>query len=221
MKKKSMSNKEIILLLVAAGLIIGVILGFVVRENIATANDETVAKINQNQEDYDTINSHIENKEKYKKEIEEAKVYIKEEIEKYPSKIYEEDFLMWTLNWRSSVGIKIFDFSIAEKEPVQTFTSPIPVKDDKFENKEVEVGRVHASTNITASYSQLKEAINLFFKDKTSVDTLSISYDSLESKLMSSVDMTKYYVDYSDAEYEPVPLPNTSMGQPSLFGSTY
>ena len=122
-----MSNKEIILLLVAAGLIIGVILGFVVRENIATANDETVAKINQNQEDYDTINSHIENKEKYKKEIEEAKVYIKEEIEKYPSKIYEEDFLMWTLNWRSSVGIKIFDFSIAENYDCNGFSNLVPL----------------------------------------------------------------------------------------------
>jgi hypothetical protein len=71
------------------------------------------------------------------------------------------------------------------------------------------------------NYSQLKSVIDYLYAGPTqsSLNSVSVSFNSETGGLTGSLDINRYYITYDGANYVPEPLPDTALGTQDPFNT--
>ncbi len=164
------------------------------------------------------LRNHEENLPQYEKEIDIARVYIKEQLSAYPVDILEEDVIVWLLGLENAFEVNIDNLSLGGKNSLLTFPAAIEV-DGADVTTEIEAGTFVSSYSGNFSYDNMKNMIKYIYasEDRSSLDNITMSYDPTNAQLLVNVNISKYFVDYPGAIYEPLPMPETSIGVDDLF----
>ncbi len=222
------SNRDKKLLLILAGIVVFLLFYVLGYNRISAAADELESaqsalrsEISDLKSKYDSLDSYAESMELCKEDIDKT-------LEDLPSRIYEEDFLSYLLTMETREGIKLTAVSLNLPELVSEFDN-LPAEEtlQQDPNAAPDDGMIHiyrttASFNADLNYPQLKKILDYIYesKDKTSLESLSVSYNSETGKLAGVFEVSKYYATRRGVVYTPETLPRVSFGVKDLFGTT-
>ncbi len=212
----SQSKKNSIKLLLYLGGLLGfVYLYFVVYNGIQVEIQETQTSIEEKQPERDRLEELYLNLSTYEDGIAIASAYINSELTNYPSYVSFEDFALWFLSWGNALPIDFNSITISNSTTTAEF--PSYVDDMKVD---MAAQRITGSTGgISLSYDQLKESLDDIYEygSRTSLDTVNIAYDAETGGLLCDYSVSKYFVSYQEAPYDPLPLPRGVFGLPNPF----
>ncbi len=147
-----------------------------------------------------------------------AKQYIEEQIALYPADVKEEDITMWLLNLESATSGEISTLTFAPPVSLLQFGSYVNSGGEEIYTN-LDVYSTSSSFTGAFSYDELKNAVNIIYTsdDRTSIDSLTLTYDATTADLMTTFNISKYFMMYPEAVYEPLPLPQVTTGVANPF----
>ncbi len=219
MKKSTLSSLKFLFYL--GGLVGFLILYFLVHNNYQTSIQETNTTIAgleprrvQLEEYYAAVPAN-------EAAIAEISTYIDAELEEYPSFVSIEDYITWYLGWGEEIPTDFSALSFSNPSVVNTFSSYVQ-QDGADVNVDMAAYKYSSTTSgIEISYEQLKDSLNEIYsyEDRTGLDSLAVSYNPATGGVSVNYNISKYFIDYEGAEYEPLPLPSGRFGVDDLFGT--
>ncbi len=215
-----MTKRDINLLKIVAGILLVVLVFGLVYIPNQSEIVKLESEIEQLEPELATREMHANNIELYETGIEDARNYMEETIEHYPSQILFEDYVMWILGWREDNDLVIPTITIGEPSLINSFQG-IVVEDGQELQKQMDAYSMTLTTQIDLSYEELKSAIDDIYSNqhRTSLESLSLSYNANTGGLTGSFSINKYFMFYEGSEYVPEPLPNVNIGTDNIFGS--
>ncbi len=166
----------------------------------------------------------LEDMEKNRHDFEQntisAKKYIDEQINFYPADIKEEDVTTWLLSLESSTRSEIINVSFSPPTSVLQFKAFISGADSNY-LADMNAYSKASSFSGTFSYSGIKNAIDIIYSssDRTSIESLSLTYDATSSQIAATFNITKYFVNYPGAIYAPLAIEQAGSGLSNPFGT--
>lgn len=215
--KKKLTKRDLNLLLAIAGLAVFLVAYFLGYQKMSEKNTEAEAKLAERTAYYDEIKGYYANIQKYEDGIAEAKADLKENIDSLPKGYHDEDFLLYMCEINDKVGATLQNVTFVPAELVLNFNTLV---DDK--STDVNGYRVGTSSSSTMTYEQFKRYLQYVYedtKDVTFLDSVSLTYSADTDSLDCAINLAKYYIEYKDSEYSPVPAPNVTFGKTNLFGA--
>ena len=207
---KRLSKRDINMLLVAvAGVILLAAYFFVFtgyQEKNKAISDEITARTSILTE----LQGYYENLSTYEKGSQESKASTEKNLRRLPRGIATEDFLVYIMDSTREVNAKLRSVSFETGNEIAKFNCMV---DNKMQ---AVIGyRTGASFNARMNYSQLKNYLTYIYEETdkvTFVDSFSVTFDAGESKLETNFKLSKYYITFDGAQYEPVPVPAVKIG---------
>lgn len=156
----------------------------------------------------------------YEQGIEEYRDTVARQLEKYPANIENEDFLSYLLTMEKRQGITIESVSFDAPALISEFSAVVE-QDGEDVPVTMSAYRTGAVMSGQMNYAQLKSVVDYLYDSdrQTSLDSVSVSYNSETAALSGSLSIAKYFVSWPDAPYTPEPLPSVNLGVNDLFGT--
>ncbi len=216
-------RRDLKLIIVLAGIAIFAVLYFFVNNNFITMTQEVKTDISLLAPEVQALRDSQENFETYVSETEKFKQEIQSELNYYPSKVLPEEFLVWSLDWQDSTGVTVSDVSFSPETIVSQFECYAPQIIDGVEQYSVvnaSVGMVSLNATAEMTYNQLKNSIDSIYNygNPTILNSVAVSYDPGTAKLSGTYSISKFFIDYEGAPYNPIDMPNVSLGNEEIFG---
>lgn len=211
-----MKTRNINLIMLLCGVLIFAALFIGVKNPYELKTEEVEAANEDLQPRLEVLEEHYANVEAYEANIEEASVYIDDQVTYYPANVQEEDFLVWVLDWEEDLEHDVTSVSLNPGYGLYTFPCYIGA-DDTLVDMTASIISVELESDI--SYSQFKESLDYIYDENmtTSLDSVSLAYNSETGLLGTSFVIDKYYLAYEGAEYTGETMPNVSQGVSDLF----
>lgn len=215
------SKRDIKLLLILGGLLSFLLLYFCVFTPFQEKTDTVKQEIATMEPQLAEMELHYKKLATYEQGVKEARSGIDDELKRYPTKIENEDFLSYLMDWEKKIGFNIDSVAFDEPGLLNQFSC---VVDQNGEDLTTQVSAYR--TGVTAAgeitYPQMKEAIDYFYAslENTALDSVSVSFNAETGLLTGSFGISKYYIGWQDAPYAPKPLPYVSKGVADPFGTT-
>ena len=215
--KKKLTWREYNLILTVLGIAVVLAAYFLGYSKYTDKNAEIEKEIGTRSSYLTELNDCYNNLATYENGIAESKKYISNNLSKLPAGIRDEDFLLYLMEASKAVG--------ADLQTVDFQSSSLIAQFDCYvgdEVKNVSGYRTGTTSSGKLSYSQLKDYLRYIYErtnNTTFVDSISISYDAEDAKLNSTVNLSKYFVDYEGAEYVATPVPQVPIGTRDPFGT--
>lgn len=217
----NISKRDQGLLLIVLGLVVvlaayfGVYKNFSAKADAASAEDESLQPRLQQLEDY------YSNLPVYQSGIEEISDAVSKEIDGFPSDVRSEDMIVYGDELEKKLGVTIDSMNFTTPELVSQFS--VPTKDDAGNTVLVPYAALSTQMDVSVkmSYDQMLNFIEYIYKKSThtTLDNISVNYDSSTGVLIGSASMVKYFMSDSDYEYEATKLPKTEQGVSNPFGT--
>lgn len=214
---KTLSPRDVQVLCVVAGLIVLLLVYFVVYSRFSEKNDALESEIDTRGQYLNELKGYYDNLPVYQKGTADAKVNISRNLEKLPKGIKNEDFLLYDVALHDNFDLDLRTVAFNGDEAISQF-------DTVVNDVTVPVTGFVATTTTNAkmTYEQFKEFLDYIYVDTnevTFINSCSLTYDSEDTGLQTSFSISKYYIDYENAEYKPVACPDVPLGVQNLFGS--
>ena len=217
---KKISPREKNLLMILGGVFILVILYmylFTPLQNKVNAMKQEIENVQWQIQD---LEWHRENVDYYLEMTDAYKANIENKLTSLPADVKEEDLLAYLFYLENATGMDISAVSFEEAtEYARFYGAPgNPIYAGGLEN--MQLLRKEAVVSANLSYDALKNTIYYIYNSPllTTLDSISISYNSSTGSLNSSLNLSRYFINYQEAEYTPEDLPAVSIGVDSLFG---
>ncbi len=215
------SKNELRLLLLLAGLLIFVALYFFVYNGLVADNDKIAAAIDKLEPTLAELEKHEANYDTYQAEIEAISDDIAVALKNHPSKIENEEFLTWLIDWSQTNGLDVNAVAFMGTTPMGQF--PLFIEDNSGKKSKTEVfsGRVLATVSAHFGYDELKDAVDAIYanKQETALENITITYDVNTGTLSGNFSISKFYLNYEGAPYESYPIPEVDLGKELPFGT--
>ncbi len=214
------SKNELKLLLVFGGLLAFIALYFLVYNNLTTASEEVQAEINMLEPQLQELRSHEVNYQTYVDSIAASKQNIATNLQTHPPKIENEEFLIWMLGWEEANGLELTNIAFTGTTPISQF--PLFISNGETEVlTEVETGKTAITTSGSLTYDELKNSIDDIYRyqHETSLDNVAVSFNAETGELMGNFAISKYYINYPGAPYNPITMPSVDLGNANPFGA--
>ena len=213
------SKRDINLLLVVLGLIIFGVSYYFIANNFKDLRDITNTEISTIQPEYDQLQIHISKQKEYIAKTREYQTSIRDMLIEYPSKVTEEEYLVWIIDWAEKNNIDVNSATVEPEVQLDTFKSYVLGENAEFVAKDITTGTMRAAMTTVCDYNDLKNAVNEYFVDKTQLNLVSLSYNNMTGFLDVTFDTSKHFITWEDAPYDRVDMPSTTIGQHNLFGT--
>lgn len=207
---KKLSKRDINMLLVAVAGIIVVAAYFLVFSGYREKNEALTNQISERNTILTELQGYYENLNAYEKGSQESKASTEKNLRRLPRGIATEDFLVYIMDSTNEVNAKLRSVSFETDSEISQFNCMV---DNKMQA--VTGYRAGASFNARMNYSQLKNYLTYIYEETdkvTFVDSFSVTFDAAESKLETNFKLSKYYITFDGAQYEPVPVPDVKIG---------
>lgn len=210
----AISKRDLKLILYLVGLVAFVVLYFVPRSNLNNEAADIRAQADELKPRLEELRAHEAQVPAYEASIQADKAYIDETAELYPNDVREETNIMYAVNLEKSVGLDVSSVSLASVSSIAEMS--------KVGDETPILGYVSKMTmNMTLSYAQLKAAVKYVTDtyETTTIDSVSMSYDSSTGGLYGSIAVNKYFITGLDNEYYETGIPSMNMGTSNIFGT--
>ncbi len=170
------------------------------------------------QDEIDILEMHLEKLPEYEQLTEQNKQYSREQLNHYPAYVSEEDTIIWVLDLEEMSQGEIASVSFTEPITISTFNGYAPVGSDEVLTSMTSFVKQSSLDGVFA-YDGMKEAFDYIYNydDRTSIDMVSMTYDATTAQLAVNLSVSKYYIEYNEAEYQPLPIPQVPIGNPNPF----
>ncbi len=216
MQEKSKQNKGIIFVLLGLFFIVAVFLTiFLPLQNATVQKTAEIASINSQTS---MLERHSASLDRYESTIAENKEYINKTLENYPSKVNQEDIIMWLVNFENATGAQIDTLNFAQHQELLNFNAYVNTAQGE-QKTTMSAGSISASFSGTYEYSQLKNSLDIIYSssNKTSVNSVNISYNVNAQQLTVNYNILKYYISYPEAPNEDTPIYDVQTGIDNPF----
>ncbi len=170
------------------------------------------------QDEIDLLEMQLEKLPEYELLTEQNKEYAREQLNHYPAYVSEEDTIIWVLELEEMSQGTIASVSFTEPITVSAFNGYASVGGDEVLTSMTSFVKQSTLDGVFA-YDGMKEAFDYIYNydDRTSIDTVSMTYDATTAQLAVNLSVSKYYIEYAEAEYQPLPIPQVPIGNPNPF----
>lgn len=166
------------------------------------------------------LRGHSANLSTYQAGISEIAEQVDAELAKFPSDVRSEDLLLYGASLESSVGMSVGSMSFSPAEVISQFN--VPSSDEAGGVTLIPNAAFRTGLTVSGqmSYAQLKRLVGYIYStpERTSLESLSVSYNSESGKLDTSATMAKYFICGSEYIYERTKVPSFKAGVSSPFG---
>ncbi len=219
--KVSQSEKQ--LLLVLGGLLCFILLYFFAYTPLQEQTEQKNAEIATLAPEVAQLEDYLLHLDEYEQGIIDYATEIDEAISHYPNRLEDEDELIYLLNMKNTLGLDLFSVGFDDPSLLMEFPCRIPSYDGtEPEVKDIQVYRTGTNVSAYMSYQGLKQTIDYLYNSytRTTLDSLTVDYDMESGKLLSTLAISKYYIEWEGVPYMPSPLPDVSYGTYDPFGSS-
>lgn len=225
------SDKTIILMLV--GVLLAAASYFLVYKNL-TAETEVMQKANAElRKEVEYLQELANNKQKYIDDTAAMQLKIEEIKEQFPAQYLPEDDILYmiaaeeehtALATSISMGVTaVVDVPVpAAEAPVATGTEgATEVSTEGAVAPEIKLYRTPVTTTMLSGYDGIKNFLKQVNtdKDRKSVDTLSVSFDTASGDLLSTIAMSMYSLTGTEAVYTSPKVDGIVYGTDDIFNS--
>lgn len=214
-----LSKRDTNLLLVLVGLIVflGAYLGIANRYNARA--EELQVQIAELAPRLEELRAHSANLPVYEAGIEQSIANVEAELSRYPTDVRTEDLLMYAIELRDQVGLGIDSVSFLPMEVVSRFQIVRENAQGEDEFVPMAAMKTGFSTSCDMNYQQLKALINYLYATEycTTLERLTVVYNSETGGLAGSADIAKYFVSSKDYQYVPTEVPDVALGTDDPF----
>jgi len=217
----TLSKRDQSMLLILLGLIVVLAAYFGIYSNFMGKAEAAVSENDSLQPRLQELQDYYSNLPVYQAGIEEISADVEKKILGFPPDVRSEDLISYGNELEKKLGVTVSNMSFSPPELVSQFSVP---KDDGGGGT-VLVPYAALSTNMSISaemtYPQMLDFINYIYKKSvhTTLESISVSYNSETGGLTGSAVMTKYFMSDSEYEYKPTDLPNSAQGTNNPFGT--
>lgn len=218
----SISKRDQSLLLVLLGLVVVLLAYFFVYNNFKGKADAAQAENASLQPRLEELQSYYSNLPVYQDGIEEISDKVEKELNSFPGDVRSEDMIVYGNELETKLGLTVSNMSFSEPQLVSQFS--VPKQDENDETVLVPYAALSAEMNISAqmSYKQMLDFITYIYDKSvhTTLENISVSYDSETGNLTGSATMTKYFMSDSEYVYEETKVGEYTSGVTNPFGTT-
>lgn len=213
------SKKDAKLLLILLGILVFLLSYLLVYNRYIAKQDAVAAQITELQPQLDTLEEYYQNLSTYETAIETAKKEIEEEMGRYPSEIFTEDLILYAIELEDRVGLDATALSFVDPVLVNEFTGVTPENGEEA-SAVMDAYETAMNVSCTLTYEQLKSVLHYIYETRnyTGVNSLSVSYNAENGRLVGNLEVSKFLITYEGAEPEGHVMPYVKKGQPALFG---
>ncbi|GHU93629.1 hypothetical protein FACS1894208_03410 [Clostridia bacterium] len=165
------------------------------------------------------LSAHVERIPLYNRGIETFANAAKENLSRFPPRVRTEDLIMYAVGLETKPGMAIASASFSEPWLISEFDA----KTEVGQPSAVHYAAYGMTLTISdrLNYDALKQAFDLIALDpeRTSLENVSISYDSSTGELTGSMSINKHFVDDGRYVYVPTEVPAGRIGVTSPFGT--
>ncbi len=216
MNNKNNERKGLILSLVGA-VVFAVTFMFILLP-LTQASEDLRFETQALQDEIELLEMHLAKISEYEQLTEQNKAYAREQLNYYPAYVSEEDTIIWVLELEEQSQGSIASVSFTEPVTVSAFNGYATVGDDEVLTS-MTAHVKQSSLDGVFAYDGMKDAFDYIYNydDRTSIDTVNMTYDATTAQLAVNLSVSKYYLDYAEAEYQPLPIPQVPTGNPNPF----
>ncbi|HWP79926.1 MAG TPA: hypothetical protein VN446_04730 [Candidatus Acidoferrum sp.] len=217
----TISKRDRMLLMILAGIVVFIGLYLGVYNRFVSMRDTVLAEIDEMTPRLETLREYAANQAKYQAEIEAAKTVIDTLRAEFPREVRPEDLIMLSTQLEDDVGMTIGTVSFAKPVAVLEFNNVVEKEAGSYQTAPVTAWNKAMSLSCTLTYPQLKETVRYLYSLPlaTTLEAVSVSYDSSTGELFGSMSVNKYYMTGIDDAYQETQIPPVSQGTPNIFGS--
>ncbi|MEG2001243.1 MAG: hypothetical protein RR053_07620 [Evtepia sp.] len=207
------------LLLVLAGLVIFFLGYLFVYNTLNTKTDALQSEIDTLRPTLEELHMHEEKLPEYKAVISDDQKLILEQQSRYPNHARPEDLIMYALELQAAVNADPANLSFSDPVPMMEL-SGLLVDGDALHFTPLSANVSTMTINCQLNYTALKSLIDYLYASdqRTSLDSLSVSYDTETGSLSGAVTVNKFTLSGADDTYLPTAVPDVPLGNTELFG---
>lgn len=217
----TISKRDAKLLLILLGIII-LLVGYLAVYNPYVNKTEAVeAETAALQPELTELQGYYQNLDTYEAGIDSAAGTIDNEMANYPTDVRPEDLIMYAIKLEDKIGLSVSSISFSGAEDILDFQLPVKADDGTYSLRDVSAYSSGMTVNCNLGYQQLKDMIDYIAdtEHRTSLDTVSVNFNSEDGKLIGTATINKYFVAGADETYVPTEVPNVPLGTDDLFGT--
>ena len=214
------SKRDAQLLIILGGLLVFLALYMLVFNHFQAKSDAVAQNIATLTPQLQELENEYANLATYQNGITEYRDTVAKKLEAFPADIKEEDVMSYLITMEAQNGIKLDEITFSGTTPLDEFQG-IVQKDGKDVPVTMDVFSMEAVASGQMNYSQLKSVIDYLYAGPTqsSLNSVSVSFNSETGGLTGSFDINRYYITYDGANYVPEPLPDTALGTQDPFNT--
>lgn len=216
----SISKRDQKLLLVLAALAVFLACYLLIIAPINNKKEAVQAQINTLAPQLEELRGYEANQAVYQSETEKIKNSVNAALSQYPSEVRSEDMVMYSTELADKIGISVESISINPPTVLSTFSIPKQTG-QTYEMAANAVLKAGFTVSCKLNYEQMKSLIDYIYKKskQTTLDSISVSYNSETGNLLGTAAINKYFIVSSDYSYMPTSIPEVSKGIDDLFGT--
>jgi hypothetical protein len=208
--KKTLSLRDVNMILVVVGLILLIATYFLVFRSFSEKNSELDTQYTERSAHLKELQGYYDNLKTYETGTREGKANISKNLSRLPLGIKSEDFLVYIMDSVSEVNGTLATVNYHDIAQAATFNTVI-------NGKQVPVTgyQMGASFTGTMTYSQLKNYLDYVYNENdkiTFIDSFTMNTDPSSRRLNVNFNLSKYFIEYEGGEYVPVQVPDVSIG---------
>ncbi|MEL4106311.1 hypothetical protein AAFA46_05645 [Oscillospiraceae bacterium WX1] len=219
----SIPKKTVKLLLICAGVLLLLASYFFVYLNFSGKTEELNAENDTLKKQLNTLNGYNSQQAVLKTKLDNDKADVDALLSHYYSMEQPEDFIMLASNMDNYLGVKVTALSFDEPAVVtklagvaDTTYNTLPVT-----KKELTAYVLSSTVSASMNYSQLKNLLKSIYmqKDKTTLDSLTLNFDSSSGLILGTLKLNKYYITGRGIDDHKIDIPYNNIGKSVLMGS--
>jgi hypothetical protein len=218
----TISKRDIKLIMIVLGAAILIACYYLVILNYQDQTEALESEIKTLGERLDVLEGHYERIPEYENAIAEDKAVIREALGHYFNDERPEDFIMFATALENELGLYVSTISFSEPVPVYDISGVADTEDYTVpaEAKSISTYMVSSTIEATMSYGEMKNALDFIYsqKDVTTLESLSLDYNSTTGEIDGSFVVNKYYITGADDTYRETIIPHIEIGGSGLFG---
>lgn len=217
MKKAKISDSEIkLLLLLLALILLAAAYYFGYNRNIAAAQKLETQNVTD-QQTVDRLEGMVRKRPIVEKQIETLNKTVDDIIARYPSLVTTEKAISIVQDLEYYSGVTVTSIGFLMDNQVMAFTQTV-----EGQNTPPTGYYAQLSMNYVSSYEGYKSMllyVESLTKDRTTIPTVSASYDPVTDMLQGTVTLNMFYLTNTGREYEPPRFDGILKGKDSIFGA--
>ncbi len=213
---KKNSNRNIIKMAIGILVLVAVIVFVFMPLN--ERSQENNVQIEQLNSEIAILEEHELNLPTYQEGISASRLYVQSQLPLYPADITEEDLIMWHIYFDELVGGESNQIIFNPHVLLLSFSAYAnPEQDANLVN--MEAYSLDVSYTSQFDYANFKNTLDTIYAqpDRMGIESVSISYDAASAQIIANFALARYYLSYPGAIYEPLQIPQVSLGVENPF----